>query len=306
MPHILSVSLTARVVLCGASLAAIALLSTDSGAVSAAPDAEPAVPSAEQKAGGEPLRFSFFSPDWRPADLGRLGELVEASMAAEGLEVSFQAFTRYEDFVRETAGQEPDFLLAPAWIRTSTSGDVHLDLAVIARPSRHGRGAYRKALMTRGDISSIDQLARGSIAATLHSMGEGSEAAVLEAFHLGTQSAKVVAVPKDVDALLALTFGQVDAALVTSQQYEILASSNPAEAERLQVLALSPEIRLPPVFATASAAPDERRRLALALAALATSDPGREALELLGFDAFVPDPALAQAAGDPPARKPKR
>lgn len=229
----------------------------------------------------------FFSPDWRPPDLGRLTVAVEDALRAGDVHVSFQAFTRYEDFERQVLEQAPDFLIAPAWLDDAGAISPGLSLVVVAQPLRHGKSTYRKALMTRPGIDSMDDLARGSIAATVHSMSGGSPGAVLDAFHLAVDSAKVVPVPKDVDALLALSFGQVDAALVTSEQYEQLARTRPAEADRLRVLAFSPEVRLPPVFASRSADPALRERLRDQLVRLAELPRGSEVLEMLGFDRFV-------------------
>lgn len=246
-------------------------------------------------------RFYFFSPDWRPPDLGRLTAAFEQATAAGGVPVSFQAFTRYEDFARQVAEQPPDFLIAPAWMEGESGRSVGIALVPIAHPLRHGKATYRKALMTKPGIDSIDDLARGSIAATLYAMGDGSPGAVLGAFHLAADSAKVVPVPKDVDALLALSFGQVDAALVTSEQYDLLAKSNPSEAGRLRVLAFTPEIRLPPVFACGERDPGLTERLAHVLLGFGETREGPAVLALLGFDRFVAETKGAVADAPPPA-----
>ena len=241
-------------------------------------------------------RFYFFSPDWRPGDLNRLTERVQSILGDQGLDVTFQAFTRYEDFVVQVRNTPPDFVIAPAWFEDLAKEPPAMRLKVLARPLRHGRSIYRKALMTRPELDSIDDLTHGSIAATIHSMGAGSERVVLDAFHLDADSAKVVPVPKDVDALLALSFGQVDAALVTAQQYELLAQSNPAVVDKLQVLAFSPEIPLPALYATGTADAAFGERLASALAALGETAAGTEILDLLGYDAFAAGDAASGRA----------
>lgn len=246
----------------------------------------------------------FFSPDWRPPDLGKLAASVEQALDAGGLTVSFQAFTRYEDFERQVVEKPPVFMIAPAWLDGPAGRRLGLSLTAIAHPLRHGKSTYRKALMTRPGIDSIDELARGSVAATLYSMGDGSPQAVLGAFHLGGDSAKVVPVPKDVDALLALSFGQVDAALVTSEQYEVLAQTSPIEAERLRVLAFSPEVKLPPVFACGGADEALRRRLRDLLVKLQEVPDGATVLQLLGFDRFIATTGAGAEAETPAASAP--
>ena len=255
----------------------------------------PAAPAIEPRQPGVAL-FYFFSPDWRPPDLGKLAVAVEHALAAGQVDISFQAFTRYEDFERQVLVQPPSFMIAPAWVEGPGGTILGLELRVIARPQRHGKSTYRKALMTRANIDSIDDLARGAIAATLYSMGSGNPASVLDTFHLAAESAKVVPVPKDVDALLALNFGQVDAALVTSEQYEQLARTNPAEAEKLRVLAFSSEVGLPPVFAAAGANPAERDRLRDLLGRLREVPEGPSVLTMLGFDGFTVEVAATAAA----------
>lgn len=244
--------------------------------------------------------FYFFSPDWRPADFGKLAVAVEAAFGSGGLEVSFQAFTKYDDFERQLLKYPPKFMIAPAWLDERPETSFGSRYTVVARPLRQGKTTYRKALMTRAGIDSIDDLARGSIAATVHSMGPGEPGPVLGAFRLAADSARIVPVPKDVDALLALSFGQVDAALVTSEQYEQLARTNPADTGRMRVLAFTPEIGLPPVYAAASCDPDLRERLQALLQRLPEVSEGPTVLALLGIDGFAVEPdARAQTSPAP-------
>ncbi len=253
-----------------------------------------------------PPHFYFFSPDWRPADLSTLTERVHTALLEQGFEITFQAFARYEDFSRQVVASPPQFLIAPGWFQNTAASDLGLFLQPIATPLRHHHTTYRKALFARSDIKSITDLTRGSIAASIHSLGPGSESAVLDTIHLEAGSAKVVAVPKDVDGLLALGFGQVDAALATAQQYELLVASNPEAAAKLQVIAFSTPIPLPAVFAGQLASAEDRRRMAAALARFSQSEAGHEVLSLLGYDSFEPVASVQQAEqpGPAPVTKP--
>lgn len=270
----------------GGGLLSAPSVPADAGAAAEDP-AVPPMPPPDPRRGEI---FYFFSPDWRPADFGKLAVAVEAAFGSGGLEVSFQAFTKYDDFERQALNYPPKFMIAPAWIGDRAAASLGSRYVVVARPVRQGKTTYRKALMTRPGIDSIDDLARGSIAATVHSMGPGEPGPVLGAFRLAGDSARIVPVPKDIDALLALSFGQVDAALVTSEQYEQLARTNPADMARMRVLAFTPEIELPPVYAAAGCDPALRERLRVLLQRLPEVSEGPTVLSLLGIDGFRPEP----------------
>lgn len=249
-------------------------------------------------------RLFVFSPDWRPTDFADLATKLQPLFERGGLDVIFQGFARYEDFAEQAKATSPEFLLAPAWLDGPEAGDLGLDLRVIARARRAGKSTYRKALMARASTDSVDDLSNRAIATTLYSMGRGSEAAALDSFHMAPETAKVVAVAKDVDALLALVFGHVDAALVTSRQYDLLEESNPTEAEALQVLALSREIRLPAVFAGSEASGRDARKMTKLLENLPETAEGREILAALGFDAFATDaPSIETSSSRPGPRR---
>ncbi len=229
-----------------------------------------------------PALFYFYSPDWRPGNLNLLAESMEKIIAEEGVGVRFQAFARYEDFVERLEIERPEFLVAPSWFEKVDR--LGMDIELLARPVRNGKTSYRKALMTAPEVESLENLSHGSIAATVHTMGPGGDRTVLEVFNLDPTTAKVIPVPKDIDALLALSFGQVDAALVTSAQFEMVTRINPNITKGLQVLAFSPEIDFPGVYATNKASEDMRRGFAHALGRLNKHEAGRHLLEQLGYE----------------------
>ena len=286
------------------ALSAAAILATSFWAYAGnAP--ELAVPARLAPAGGA-AKFYFFSPDWRPADLGELAVAMTAALSSRGVNASFQAFTRYEDFERQVAIDAPVFMVAPFWILDDALALLGARVTVLALPSRAGKSTYRKALLCRSSIDSLADLAHGTIAATLHSMGPGTSEPVLSAFHLQADYASIVPVPKDVDALLALRFGQVEAALTTGQQYDAFATSHPGEADALRVLAFSPEVPLPPLFAREDADPALRQQLGRLFAELGQAPRGADVLAMLGFDHFTPAQDISDAVKAPPASSPSQ
>jgi hypothetical protein len=226
--------------------------------------------------------FFFYSPDWRPADLGALTKVVENLTASEDLLIEFQAFTRYEDFIERIGEVRPAFLWAPTWLEKE-AGPFAFELEPLARPMRNGRSTYRKGLMSRSTVSRVQDLNKHAIAATTFAMGADGDQLILDAFDLDPAETRVVSVQKDIDALLALSFGQVDAALVTSYQFEHHSKTNPGIVRDFQILALSPEIDFPAVYATPLASAESRRQLTQVLIQLGDSEAGKELLSLLGY-----------------------
>ncbi len=247
--------------------------------------AAPALPSPAFAEDDTRPSFYFYSPDWRPGDLNVFTEELENALTADGIRVRFQAFARFSDFIQQLKSAPPEFLIAPSWI--ASDGVAGSMRELIAQPIRAGRTVYRKALMTTDDIDVVQDLANGSIAATVHTLGRDGESVVLEVFNLDPTTAQVVAVPKDADALLALSFGQVDGALVTSEQFEQQSTANPKVTRDLRVLAFTPDIDLPGVYASDTATREHRRAMADALDRLSGYQAGRNVLEMFGYDEFV-------------------
>lgn len=232
----------------------------------------------------DPARFYFFSPDWRPGNLGLLAENVDALAKVADVSVTFQAFARYEDFVDQLRTTPPEFLIAPTWVEQLLPPSVKL--TPMAQAERHSKSNYRKALMTRAAIVSVDDLAKGSIAATVFAMGPEGEQALLDAFNLDGTRTRVVPVQKDIDALLALSFEQVDAALVTSPQFEAHARVNPAMVNELHIIGFSPPIDFPVLYTTAPETDERIERLASAFIDAKNNETGEHLLDILGFEGF--------------------
>lgn len=252
-----------------------------------------------------PTLFYFYSPDWRPADLNDLTASIETLVARHDIDLRFQAFAHYDDFLARIQHETPAYLVAPSWLeKVDVLGFV---IEPIARPRRGTLYSYRKALMAGEGVDGFEALSRGTIAATVYTMGPGGARGLLDTFNLDATTAKVIPVAKDIDALLALSFGQVQAALVTSAQFNMPERANPKITDELEALAFSPAIPFPGVYATERASDDSRERMAAVLGALGDDDGGRELLRLFGYDAFVVDAAILARVprpGDPMIPRP--
>ena len=228
----------------------------------------------------------FFSPDWRPGNINVATTALRQYMAERDVIFRFQAFDRYEDLVREIEARHPPFLQLPVW--AAEGADFPAKLTTLSTPVLGGRSSYRKALMAKSDITGLPALAGRSLAATVPGTGKDEGTAglqkMLPGLPLSNGRIGVIPVPKDIDALLALCFGQVDAALVTETEYKKLLAVNPAITQGLITLAYTRDIPFPRYYATEWATPEMREEARRLLAGFGTTTSGQTILALFGYD----------------------
>ena len=136
-------------------------------------------------------------------------------------------------------------------------------------------------------VVEVSQLDHGAIATTVIDVGAEGPASALQRFRADHPDARLIPVPKDVDALLAVSFGQVDAAFVSTAQFERLARVNPTLTGALHELGYSDETPLPRVYATGFASRESAAALADALERSASVASGRRLTSLLGYDQWM-------------------
>jgi ABC-type amino acid transport substrate-binding protein len=233
----------------------------------------------------------FYSPDFSPGNLSVLKQAAEAYLAESGMPVRFQAFVRFEDFRRELATQQPEFVVVPHWAGGAEC--IGPGTRAIAAPVRSGETFGRKALVTSRTVKRVSELASGSIATTVPPGGVavGSELDRLRREH---PTLHVIAVPKDIDALLAVAFGQVSAAYVSIRQLGIFAAANPKLGGELKEIGYAESMPFPMVYATASAKAEQIEKLRSAAMNVAASGTGKRLVGLLGYDGWVAVDSQAQ------------
>jgi ABC-type phosphate/phosphonate transport system substrate-binding protein len=102
-------------------------------------------------------------------------------------------------------------------------------------------------------------------------------------------------VPKDIDALLAIGFGQVDAAFVSNAQFGQLAKINPRLTDNLHELGYAETLPFPMVYATEFASPADIEKLRTVMHTVNETGTGKRLTALLGYDGWNPvDPADTQ------------
>jgi ABC-type amino acid transport substrate-binding protein len=249
-------------------------------------------------AAAEPVRLFYFSPDFSPGNLSVLTQAAEAYFRESKADTRFQAFVRYEDFAREVAAQKPEFVVVPDW--ANTTGCLGIELRALAKPVRGGESHGRKALVVRPTVRTFDDIAGGSIAATVPPGGSAPDSG-LERIRREHPNVKIIPVPKEIDALLAVAFGQVDAAYVSTGQFGLLAGVSPKLGTDLKELGYAESTPFPMIYATAYASDAEIASVESAVATVATTGSGKRLIGLLGYDGWV---AVDKTEAD--ARRSKR
>jgi hypothetical protein len=155
-------------------------------------------------------------------------------------------------------------------------------------PEGGGSIYYHKVLVDSGD-GPPTRLSNKTIAAAMSGDEAKGFLAYLKSQALEVDGAFVVSVTKDVDALLAMTFGQADAALVTENSIAVLKQSNPNAVSKLRVLLHTGDILRAPLCEIAQrASAGERAAMVKTLASLQDDTAGKRLLDLLGADRWLP------------------
>ncbi len=239
---------------------------------------------APRAAAGQPLELFFYSPEFAPANLGILQTSVEAYLKARHLTAHFQAFARYEDLRSEFAKRQVSFAILPPWIAERQC--LGRSLTAIAEPVRNGSSLDRKILVASKHAAG--NLRSASVAVSGPRGLGGAAPPLLGEFVSSHPKARIINVPKDVDALLAVSFGQVEAAFVSSAQFETLARINPAMTAMLEETGYTAESPFPRLYATDAATAQRIAEMTEAAVSMGESDDGKRLLRLMGYDQWRP------------------
>lgn len=240
----------------------------------------------------------FFSPDFSPGNLSVLKQAAEAYLREAGLDARFQAFVRFEDFQREFRSQRPLFVVVPEW--ASTAACLGAQARPIARPVRGGETSGRKALVAPLAVKSVRAIASGSVAATVPA-GGGPTGSGLERLRRENPRIRIIPVPKDIDALLAVAFGQVDAAYVSTRQFAMFAAANPKLGSGLREIGYAQPMPFPMIYAGADTNADDVEKMRAAANNVSQSGTGKRLMALLGYDGWM----LVESSEGPAGREEK-
>ena len=252
------------------------------GALAVACLGAPGLRSTRAQAAGATIHF--YSPETNINNFGTLKSEFDAFFAGAGGH-KFQPYGDRATFEKALAGNAGLFLMS-SWHYPQLATKAAWQPMLIGQLRE--KITQRHVLCTKKEVANFAALKGAKVRAAgnkdfiLTLLGEllGPEHRALIA------GQKVLEVPKDFDALMALSMGEAQAAVATESGLDTLAKTNAKQHAALVQLAKGPERLLPVVVA--SAQPDAASQALLKVLAGMGADPeGQQRLRLLGLDGLV-------------------
>ena len=231
-----------------------------------------------------PLTIFFYSAESNINNFSTLKAAFDQYLSSQG-SFRFQPFSDRATFEQTIANEREGLFVLSSWHYRNLRERVPMEpLLVGVSKSQSSR---RRMLSARRTIASLDLLRNAKVASAasdeythtlLRQMMTGSS------LGLGPGT-KVLVVPKDIDALMAVSFGIADAAVATEDGMAQLAQVNPKLAGGLHTLATGDHVLLP-VVAVPRGAGEALRGLAAVVEAMGRDAEGSKRLNMIGLDAL--------------------
>ncbi len=231
-----------------------------------------------------------FDPDTAPRNPGKFKAVVSAFLTSVDSGLKFQPFLKSRDFEKRVGQQMPAYLIVG--FEYFKKNRARWNLKPLLMPARRGARTFRKVLVTRSADITTTGLAGKSVAATALDAAQSFKT-LLGPLGVQPSQLRVVSVSKDVDALLALAFGQVDLALVRADSIVRLRKVNPNAVASLRTLYTTRPVFHPPLCEVGAQPATLTAALVKGLRAAGQSGLGRRTLRIMGFDAWTDLPREA-------------
>lgn len=233
-------------------------------------------------AGSSLPSFYYFNPDSSHSNLARLKQAMDQLLNGGKTSFSFQPFVHQSDLDKIISENPPAFVFVPEWYLKAYGKEKGLRPILV--PTKNSATTYRKVFLASNNLINLKQC---SLAMT--NMGPKPETTLnsLGFTKKGIDPAKlnIVTVPKDLDALFALALGQVDCALVSRENIDLAAASNPNIKNTMREIFVSDMIPMPILCAVeGKASPEEVKKFKELFLNQALKEIRKPVMEMLQID----------------------
>ena len=197
--------------------------------------------------------------------------------------VNFQPFDNkkiYEETFRKT--NLPTVLVISSWHFRSFSKKVSLLPLLVA--TRNGKTFFKKVLSVKKPFRELRDLA-GKVVASASSV-EHTRELLLKMLGKNRKdllsTIRILTVPKDIDALLAVGYSIAHAAVTTQDSLKLLESINPGLKRKLETFSISGDILMPVLaIKKLGVIGEPQKKIIQIMKEMKTSESGRESLSAL-------------------------
>ncbi len=226
----------------------------------------------------------FYNPETNINNFATLKAAFDTYLVNHG-GYYFQPFDIRENF-ESVIQKKGDIYLLSSWhLKALQQKHVPLEIALVG--TSKGNTMQRKVLSAKKDIVNASMLKNTVVAGAgseeyIHSvlkqiLGKGQEALL--------KDIKILIVPKDIDAIMAVGFGMATAAISAESSLDKLAMINPNQFRELHGLGFSEKDYLL-IAATLKQPEQQEAELLEVLRKMSEADAGEENLKLLGIDGW--------------------
>ncbi|MCK9619075.1 MAG: hypothetical protein M0R47_00915 [Methylobacter sp.] len=226
----------------------------------------------------------FYNPETNINNFATLKTAFDTYLVNHG-GYYFQPFDNKEKFEAVVYEKKGDIYLLSSWhLKALQQKNVPLKIALVG--TSKGSTMQRKVLSTKKDIVNVNMLKNTVVA------GAGSEEYIQSVLKqiLGKEQEsllkdiKILIVPKDIDAIMAVGFGMATAAISAESSLDKLAMINPNQFRELHGLGFSEKDYL--LVAATLKKSEQQEAPLLEILRKMPEDAGEENLKLLGIDGW--------------------
>lgn len=234
------------------------------------------------------MKLLFFDPDAGQENIAQMTTAFREFLLSVDRELVFQPVHNFETLSKLIKQPDAGFVIVSS---AALEGPVASAVIPILVPSRGGNAHYTKVLLQKAGTAPGDLKGKSIAVTTYGTAQQDLHQHLLDQLGdtAGVQvgSASVIPVSKDIDGLLALVFGQVQAALVTQASLDALDSTIPGSRKSLLQVYESREIlRSPLAVIPKNVSPRLRDKMQAAFLAMDKSEAGKTVLSMLRCDSW--------------------
>ena len=197
----------------------------------------------------------------------------------------FQPFSDKNTFEKFISEKRDCLFLISSWHFRNLKGKCPMEPVLVG--VLKGKSTQRKILLAMKDSKNLDLLMGSNVASAgsedytrnilIQMLGEKKRGVA--------NSLRILTVPKDIDALMAVGFGMAKSALAAESSLDKLSSINPKQYEMMKQLAVS-EKTLLPVLAISKNCDKDVEKLVGIIEEMGKMPEGKKRLKMLGLDGW--------------------